>query len=201
MLRVGLTGGIACGKSAVAAMMRKRGCAVLDADSLAHDLIEPGQPAHADIVREFGAGVLNADGKVNRTTLGGIVFADRAKLERLNQIVHPRVLQATEEWFEKTARDESAAIAVVEAALLIEAGYDKQLDRMVVCWCHPEQQRKRLLSRGLDAAEAERRISAQMPMEEKKKRATDLIDCSRTKAETGQQVDELIARLQNLAAG
>ncbi|MGH9703667.1 MAG: dephospho-CoA kinase [Candidatus Acidiferrales bacterium] len=199
MLRVGLTGGIACGKSTVAVLMRKRGCAVLDADSLAHDLIEPGQPAYADIVKEFGEGVLNADGKVNRGTLGGIVFADRAKLDRLNQIVHPRVLKATNEWFAKIAREESPAIAVVEAALLIEAGYEQQLDRLVVCWCRPRQQLKRLLARGLEAAEAERRIAAQMPMEEKKRRATDLIDCSRTLAETARQVDELVARLQNVA--
>lgn len=199
MLRVGLTGGIACGKSTVAMLMRKRGCAVLDADSLAHDLIEPGQPAYSEIVSEFGASVLNGDGKVNRGTLGGIVFGDRAKLDRLNQIVHPRVLEATNEWFAKIAREKSPAVAVVEAALLIEAGYDKQLDRVVVCWCRPDQQRKRLLARGLDAAEAERRIAAQMPMEEKKQRATDLIDCSRTLAETGRQVDELVAKLQNLA--
>ena len=199
MLRVGLTGGIACGKSTVAVLMRKRGCAVLDADSLAHDLIEPGRPAYAEIVKEFGEGVLNADGKVNRGTLGGIVFADRAKLDRLNQIVHPRVLEATNEWFAKIAREESPAIAVVEAALLIEAGYAQQLDRLVVCWCRPEQQRKRLLARGLDAAEADRRIAAQMPMEEKKRRATDLIDCSRTLVETARQVNKLVARLQNPA--
>lgn len=200
MLRVGLTGGIACGKSTVGVMMRKRGCAVLDADSLAHDLIEPGQHAYAEIVQEFGAGVLNPDEKVNRSKLGGIVFADRAKLDRLNQIVHPRVLEATEEWFAKTAREQSPAIAVVEAALLIEAGYGKQLDRMVVCWCRPDQQRRRLMARGLDDAEAERRIAAQMPMEEKKQRATDLIDCSRTLAETDRQVEELMATLRNLTA-
>jgi dephospho-CoA kinase len=200
MLRVGLTGGIACGKSTVGVMMRKQGCAVLDADSLAHDLIEPGKPAYSEIVKEFGSGVLNGDGKVNRAKLAEIVFADRAKLDRLNQIVHPRVLEATEEWFAKTAGKQSPAVAVVEAALLIEAGYDQHLDRLVVCWCRPEQQRKRLLARGMDAAEAGRRISAQMPMEEKKRRATDLIDCSRTLAETKRQVDELMARLQNLAA-
>jgi dephospho-CoA kinase len=200
MLRVGLTGGIACGKSAVAAMLRARGCAVLDADSLAHDLIEPGQPAHAEIVREFGKDVLGADGRVNRAKLGDIVFAEPAKLERLNQIVHPRVVEAADKWLADLARSGGTAVAVVEAALLIEAGYNKNLDRLIVCWCRPEQQRERLLARGLDAREAGRRIAAQMPIEQKRRMATDLIDCSGTLDETERQVEQLAAQFKNLAA-
>src|SRR5271157_93844 len=125
MLRLGLTGGIASGKSAVAAMLREMGFAVLDADSIAHKLIEPGQPAYEDVKREFGDTVIGPGGYIDRGKLGAVVFADRAKLDRLNAIVHPRVeeviFRQLEEWQRNGVRDAS----FVEAALLVEAGYHK----------------------------------------------------------------------------
>ncbi len=124
MLRLGLTGGIASGKSAVAAMLREMGFAVLDADSLAHRLIERGQPAHDEILREFGPAITDASGSINRAELANVVFADRAKLDRLNAIVHPRVADVVfrqlDEWERNGVRD----AAFVEAALLIEAGLE-----------------------------------------------------------------------------
>jgi len=200
MLRVGLTGGIACGKSTVAAILREYGIIVIEADLLAHKLIEPGHVAYVDVVREFGKGVLNADGMVDRAKLGAIVFANPGKLERLNQIVHPHVIDAAERRMAELARQEGSAVAVVEAALLIEAGYAERFDRLVVVWCRPEQQRERLLARGLTPAQVEQRISAQMPIEQKRRMATDEIDCSGSLASTRQQVEQLAARLKQFAA-
>jgi dephospho-CoA kinase len=197
MLRLGLTGGIASGKSAVAAMLRDMGFAVLDADSLAHKLIEPGQAAYEDVVREFGPAVMVPDGHVDRGKLGAIVFADRAKLDRLNAIVHPRVEQAIfrqwEEWQRSGVRD----AAFVEAALLVEAGYHKQLNGLVVAWCTPEQQMTRLLARGLSEAAARRRIASQLPVAEKLKLATETIDCSGSLEQTRRQVGALAAKLRH----
>src|ERR1700687_3988303 len=144
MLRLGLTGGIASGKTAVAAMLREMGFAVLDADSLAHKLTEPGQAAYDEVVREFGESILDADARIDRAKLGAIVFADPARLARLNAIVHPRVLDAADRGLDAIERAEPHAIAVVEAALLIEAGYAPKLDCLVVTWCTPEQQLARL---------------------------------------------------------
>lgn len=200
MLRAGLTGGIACGKSVVAAMLREFGCAVLEADPLAHELIEPGRPAFAEIVREFGPGVLEPEGRIDRARLGAIVFADREKLSRLNRIVHPRVFQELERRLAELARPGGPQAAVVEAALLIEAGYDRQLDRLIVVWCRPEQQRERLAARGLSPEQAESRIAAQMPVEEKRRRATDEIDASGSLTETRLQVERLAAKLKQSAA-
>jgi len=200
MRRVGLTGGIACGKSTVAARMRELGCHVLDADKLAHQLIEPGQPAYEQVVREFGTEILFSDKRVDRARLAAIVFADRAKLEKLNAIVHPCVIAEQERELAALESDEPGAVAVVEAALLIEAGYHKRLDRLVVVWCRPEQQLERLLARGLTRTEADQRIAAQLPLDRKRVLADDLIDCSGTLDHTRLQVEELVGRLKKLAA-
>ena len=200
MLRVGLTGGIASGKSTVAARMRELGLTVLNADLLAHQLMEPGQPAYDDVVREFGRDVLAADGTVDRKKLGEIVFRDAAKRERLNAIVHPRVIQAREEQLKQMEAQDPRGIAIVEAALLIEAGYSKKLDRLIVCSCRPEQQMERLRRRGLSEDEARQRIAAQLPLEEKLRLADDVVDCSGTIEESRRQTDELVARLRKLAA-
>jgi dephospho-CoA kinase len=201
MLRLGLSGGIASGKSAVAGMLRERGFSVIEADLLAHALIEPGQPAYEETVREFGAGVLEASGRIDRGKLGAMVFADRGKLERLNGILHPRVeeeiVRQFGEWEKGGVRD----AVFVEAALLVEAGYQKNLDGLVVAWCRPEQQVERLLARGLSEDQARRRIAAQMPAEEKLKYATEKIDCSGSLEETRRQVGELAAKLRQGAAG
>jgi len=195
MLRLGLTGGIASGKSAVAGMLRGMGFTVIDADSVGHSLIEPGQPAYQEVISKLGASVLDAEGRVDRGRLGALVFAERAKLEALNAIVHPRVKAEIARQFAGLAKDGVKA-AFVEAALLVEAGYLDELDGLVVTWSRPEQQVERLLARGMSEEEARRRIAAQMPAEEKVKFATEKIDCSGTMEETRRQVEELAAKLR-----
>jgi len=200
MLRVGLTGGIGCGKSTIAAMMRALGCHVIEADPLAHKLIEPGQPAFQEVVRAFGADILHPDGHVDRGKLGTIVFADVDKLLRLNAIVHPRVLKELERLFSEYAVTNPQGVAVIEAALLIEAGYVKHLDRLVVAWCSPEQQMERLLARGMSREQIEQRLAAQIPLEEKRRRADDVVDCSVPLEETRAQVEQFVAKLRQLAS-
>src|SRR5712664_2085267 len=163
MLRLGLTGGIASGKSAVAAMLREMGFAVLDADSLAHRLIEPGNPAYDEGLHEFGQAGLAPCGRVDRAKLSAIVFNDRARLDRLNAIVHPRVAEIVFRQFAEWERAGTRDAAFLEAALLIESGIHKKLDGLVVAWCEPQQQLERLIARGLSDAEARRRIAAQLP--------------------------------------
>ncbi len=200
MLRLGLTGGIASGKSAIAAMLRELGFAVLDADSLAHKLIEPGQPAYAEVLQDFGQAVVAPDGHVDRAKLSAIVFADRARLDHLNAIVHPRVAEVVFRQFEEWQRNGTRDAAFVEAALLIESGIHKKLDGLVVAWCKPEQQLERLLARGLSEAEARRRIAAQLPVEEKLRLATEKIDCSGSLEETRRQVEALAAKVRRSQA-
>src|SRR5262249_30811557 len=134
MLRYGLTGGIASGKSTVAAMLREHGFAVLEADKVSHALIEPGGAAYDETVAQFGRTILDGDGRINRVALGAIVFAEKEKLDRLNKIIHPRV---EGELLTRLRELESAAcdVAFVEAALIFEAGLDKKLDGVVVAWC------------------------------------------------------------------
>ncbi len=201
MLRLGLTGGIASGKSAVAAMLRELGFAVLDADSLAHKLIEPGQAAYEHVVREFGPSITAPDGGIDRAKLGAIVFADRAQLDRLNAIVHPRVAEAIFRQFAEWQRNGVRDAAFVEAALLVEAGYHKKLDGLVVAWCTPEQQLERLLARGLSDDEARRRIASQLPVAEKLRHATEAIDGSGSLEQTRAQVEALAARLRHAPTG
>jgi dephospho-CoA kinase len=201
MKRMGLTGGIASGKSAVAGMLRELGFHVIDADELAHAVMEPGRAAYDETVREFGEGVLTADGRIDRKKLGAVVFADPAKLKRLNSITHPRVEAEMAQQFSEWEKDGVKDAAFVEAALLVEAGYQKNLDGLVVAWCRPEQQVERLKARGLSEVEARRRIAAQMPTEEKLKYATETIDCSVPKDATRRQVAELAEKLRRAAAG
>src|SRR5437899_90795 len=143
MLRLGLTGGIASGKSAVAGMLRELGFPVLDADALAHRLMEPGQPAHDEVLREFGAEIAGADGRIDRAKLAAVVFADREKLERLNGIVHPRVLEEMQRQFAERETRNTLGAAFVEAALIIVAGAHKLLDGVVgtLCTAPPEPAR------------------------------------------------------------
>jgi len=196
MLKLGLTGGIASGKSAVAALLRELGFSVLDADSASHKLMEPGQPARDEILQTFGADLADASGRIDRARLASIVFADPAKLARLNAILHPRVEQIIfrqlDDWQKSGVRD----AAFVEAALLVEAGMDAKLDGLVVAWCEPEQQLARLRTRGMSDLDARRRIAAQLPLEQKLKRATYTINCSGTLDETRAQVQALAARLR-----
>ena len=202
MLRVGLTGGIATGKTTVVAMLRELGCRVLEADKIAHQMIEPGGAAYDEVVREFGRGVLTPEDLVDRRKLGALVFADPKLLARLNAIVHPPVLAEQTRQLAAIAKADLHAIAVVEAALLIEAGFDKELEFLVVTWCTPQQQLARLMQpgrgRGLTEEQARQRIAAQMPVEEKQKRADELIDCSGTMEHTRAQVITVFGKLKAL---
>jgi dephospho-CoA kinase len=195
MLKLGLTGGIASGKSAVAAILRELGFPVLDADSISHKLMEPGQAAHDEILQAFGTDLADSSGQIDRHKLAAIVFADPEKLARLNSILHPRVDQTIFRQLEDWQKSGLHAAAFVEAALLIEAGMAPRLDGLVVAWCTPEQQLERLRSRGMSETEARRRIAAQLPIEEKRKHATHTIDCSGTLEETRAQVQALAANL------
>lgn len=198
MLRVGLTGGIGSGKSMVAEMLRECGVPVLEADTVAHQAIAKGAPAYREIVSAFGPGILQPDGEIDHQGLAAIVFSSPAKLRRLNRIVHPRVLKRMTEWLGQKERAGSS-VAVVEAPLLIEAGYHRKLDRLVVVWCRPARQRARLVKRGMSAAEAARRMKAQMPPAQKRRLADDAVDNSGTRAETRRQVAALAKRLKSLA--
>jgi dephospho-CoA kinase len=200
MLRVGLTGGIASGKSEVSAMLRDRDIPVLAADPLGHKLIEPGQAAYDDVVREFGNEILAADGSVDRTKLGAIVFADPTKRARLNWILHPKIIETIRQWFKSLDQPGGPEFAVMEAALIYEANVQRDVNRVVVCWCTPEQQLERLIARGLSEEQARRRIGAQMPVDEKKRLADMVVDCSGTLEETRLQVSELIEKLKGAAA-
>ncbi len=200
MLRVGLTGGIACGKSTVSRMFRDLDIPILDADPLAHELLEPGQPVYDQVQAEFGDAVLAADKSVDRARLGALVFADPAKLHRLNEIIHPHVVEIVDRWFATLDQPGGPPIAIVEAALLIEAGYRPKLDRLVVVRCTPGQQLARLRERGLNEVQAQQRITSQMPIGEKVAAADDVIDCGGTFEETSRQVRDLAARLKLQAA-
>lgn len=199
MLRVGLTGGIASGKTTVAGLLKKRGFEVLDADSLGHDLMRPGQAAYDDIVREFGNAVLGSDASVDRAKLGALVFADATRRADLNRILHPRILDSVQRWFVSLDRPGGPAFVFVEAALLVEAGYRSVLDRLIVCWSRTDQQIERLVARGLSAEQARQRLAAQMPVEEKRRAADDVIDCSGSLEETERQVEKLIETLKHAA--
>jgi dephospho-CoA kinase len=196
MLKVGLTGSIAVGKSFVCGVLRELGCHVLDADQTAREVVAKGTSGLAEIVLNFGDEVLTADGDLDRGKLGSIVFADEEKRELLNSIVHPRVIEAQDEWLRKTASEDPNGIAVVDAALMIESGGYKRFDELIVVWCTPDIQLKRLMLRNdLSEAEAQKRIAAQMPQEEKKAFADYLIDTSdgfdATRIEVRRVVDEI----------
>jgi dephospho-CoA kinase len=191
MRKIGLTGGIASGKSTVAAMLRELGFDVIFADEISRRLLDPGQSAYEETVREFGREIVRPDGTLDRKKIAAIVFADRAQLARLNAIIHPRVEAQILKQFADWEREENRPVAFVEAALLVEAGYMKNLDGLVVTWCRPEQQVERLVARGMTEEEARARIGAQMPVEEKLKLADHKIDCSGSIEETRRQVVEL----------
>lgn len=200
MFKVGLTGGIATGKSFVTAQLKALGCEVVDADVIARRVVEPGEPAYHDIVREFGVEVLDAQGTIDRAKLGAIVFADAERRARLNAIVHPRVLAAQDAWLTEVERRDPHAIAVVDAALMIEAGGYKRFDKLIVVYCEPEVQLKRLMARNnLSREEALKRINAQMPTSEKLKYADYTVDTSLGFEDTARQVKLLYEQLRRAA--
>lgn len=196
----GLTGGIASGKTTVAAMFAELGAKVIEADHLGHELIRSPLPAYHDIVRHFGFEVLDRQGEIDRKRLGAVVFSEPEKLRLLNSIVHPRVIERVEQLATAYLLQDSHAVVVVEAALHYEAGIADRFAKMIVAWCRPEQQLERLIAKtGLSREEAARRIAAQMPAKEKRRRADYVIDCSGTLEETRQQVANFHAQLQQQA--
>lgn len=200
MLRVGLTGGIACGKSTVSRMFRDLDIPILDADPLAHELLEPGQPVYDQVVAEFGPEVLATDKSVDRAKLGAIVFAEPARMARLNQLIHPHVVEILDRWFSTLDQPGGPPVAIVEAALLIEAGYRPKLNRLIVVRCTPGQQLARLRQRGLNEIQAQQRLAAQMPIDQKVAAADDIVDGGGSFEDTSRQVRDLAARLNHQAA-
>ena len=197
MLKVGLTGSIAVGKSFVVDVMRELGCHVLDADKTAREVVEPGTVGLRRIVENFGEDVLSSSGELNRTRLGGIVFRDETKRQLLNSIVHPLVIERQNEWIGSWEKADRGGIAVVDAALMIESGGYKRFDKLIVVWCRPEVQLERLMLRdGLPADEAARRIAAQMSQDEKRSYADLSIDTSDGFVETRRQTIEIFEQLK-----
>ncbi|MFZ0292536.1 MAG: dephospho-CoA kinase [Candidatus Sulfotelmatobacter sp.] len=195
MLKVGLTGGIASGKSVVGEMFVALGACLVQADRIAHELMRPGQPVYNQVVRHFGGGVLNPDLSVNRAKLADAAFGSSggaatgavsqvtSRVEELNRIVHPAVIRSQEEWMEEMGRQDPHAVAIVEAALILEAGAAKRFDRLIVVTCTDEQRAVRFAARhklAMDVArkEVERRMAAQLPEAEKIKAADFVVDNS-----------------------
>jgi dephospho-CoA kinase len=199
MLKIGLTGGIATGKSYVLSVLQELGCEVIDADAIVHQLMEPGQPAYQEIIDHFGREVIGSEGKIDRAKLGAIVFADKTQREKLNSIIHPRVYEAQARWFSEVEQRNSTAIAVVDASLMIETGSYRRFDKVVVVYCETELQIERLMTRNnFTREQALARINAQMPSDEKLKYADYTIDTSDGFEKTRRQVEYLYAGLQNI---
>jgi dephospho-CoA kinase len=198
MLRVGLTGGVACGKSTVGAMLARRGAHFLQADTLAHQLYLPGAPVYDAVVHAFGQDILRSDGLIDRKALANKAFPDR--IAELNAIVHPAVIKAQNRWLAEREAEDPDGIAVLEAALLIEAGAAKDFDKVIVVTCSFKQKVEHYAHRAGMAVEAtrrevERRSAAQFSDEEKAKYADYVIDNSGTLEETERQVERVWKQL------
>ena len=201
MLKVGLTGSIAVGKSFVCDVLRELGCHVLDADLTAREVVAKGTEGLAEIVRRFGTSVLLTNGELDRKRLGDIVFADKKKRELLNSIVHPRVIEAQDAWIHNLEPQDPDGIAVVDAALMIESDGYSRFDKLIVVWCEPALQLERLMSRdNLSTEVANQRIATQMPQDEKKRYGDYLIDTSSGFDDTRQQVENIVSRLRTAIA-
>jgi dephospho-CoA kinase len=191
---VGLTGGIAAGKSSVANLWRDKGAAVIDSDALARQALQPGTPAYAATVETFGRSILNADGSVNRRALGDIVFCDERRRQELNAIVHPVVRQM---WTQQLAAlPADTRVAVVAVPLLFEVGAENEFDCTVAVGCSEPTQLARLRATGLDEARARARIRAQWPMQEKLDRADYVIWNDGSRAVLARQAEMIWERIQ-----
>jgi dephospho-CoA kinase len=201
MLRVGLTGSIAVGKSYVSSVLAELGCHVLDADRTAREVVAPGTEGLRRVVEAFTPEVLDPEGALDRARLGGIVFADEDKRRLLNSILHPLIIAAQDEWLRGRERDDPSGVAVVDAALMIETGSYKRFDKLIVVHCREEIQLERLVRRDrLSREDAERRVAAQMPQAEKMRHADYLIDSSGTREETRARVAAVYEHLRALAS-
>ncbi len=201
MLRVGLTGGLACGKSFVGEALASYGCFLVQADELGHEVLAPGGEAYDSVVREFGRDILAENGEIDRRALATRVFGSPELLGRLNQLVHPPVVRREEHLLKEFAAREPHGIAVVEAAILIETGSYKRFDRMILVTCREEQQVERALRRaGSVDADVRARISRQMPLDEKRKFADFVIDTSGQKEDTLRQTRAVYEALRRIEA-
>jgi dephospho-CoA kinase len=212
MLKVGLTGGIASGKSVVGEMFVALGAHLVQADRIAHSLMQPGEPVYNEVVRHFGREVLHPDGSINRAKLAEAAFGSdggaedqrTTRIEELNRIVHPVVIRSQDEWMQEMGRQDPHAVAIVEAALILEAGAREHFDRLVFVTCNAEQRAARFAARqktDLEAArqEVERRMAAQLPDQEKVKAADYVIDNSGSLEHTRSQVQKVWKHLRTEA--
>ena len=202
MLKVGLTGGIAAGKSVVGEMFVKLGAHLIQADHISHELMQPGQAVYQQVVQHFGPGILNPDQTVNRPKLAEAAFSGR--IQELNQIVHPAVIQKQNEWMAELGRREPQTIAMVEAALVLEAGFGDDFDRLIVVTCRQEQRVERWAHRmNVDKEtarrEVTRRMAAQFSDEEKIKASDYVVDNSGSLDETQKQVSAIFGQLKEQA--
>lgn len=196
-MKVGLTGGIASGKSFVGEALASHGCFLIQADRLGHEVLAPNGEAYAPVVREFGGRILTGDGTIDRRRLAALVFADAGLLTRLNALVHPAVIRREESLASEFFAREPNGIAVVEAAILIETGSYRRFDKLILVFCAQEQQIERALRReGSVEADILARIGRQMPLEEKRKYANFVIDTSGTKEDTLRQTGAVYRELR-----
>jgi len=192
MIKLGLTGGIGSGKSTVSAMFRELGAHVIDADVLAREALAPGSPASTEVVRSFGEGILGPDGGIDRKALADVVFGDAAKRAALEAVVHPYVFREAERITCDIAKAEPDAVVVFDAALIIETGAHRRMDRVVVVWCRPDTQLARVMRKfGFTENEARLRVAAQMPLYEKRAYASHVVDNDGPLDDTRRQVEAI----------
>jgi dephospho-CoA kinase len=199
MLKVGLTGGLACGKSFVAEEFVRLGCFLVQADEIGHEVLSPGGDAYAPVIQEFGREILTPEGHIDRRLLAARVFDAPERLARLNALVHPAVFRREDQLMAEFASRQPHGIAILEAAILIETGSYKRFDRMVLVTCSEEQQVERALRRnGAMEADVRARLSRQMPLEEKRKFAHFVIDTSGNKEDTIRQTRAVYESLRSI---
>ena len=199
MIVIGLTGGVATGKSTVAKMFKQCGAIVIDADALARDVVQPGKPAWREIVRRFGTDILHADKRIDRQTLGQIVFQNRTKLRQLERIIHPRVAREQQRLTRQAAKNDPNAVVIYDVPLLFEAGIDKRVDKTIVVTTDRETQIARLKKRnGLARAGALRRIKSQMPLVKKRRLADYVLEGTRDPRSLAKCVRQLYSSFRSL---
>lgn len=200
MLVVGLTGGICCGKTTVSTMFTELGCLIIDADLISRQLVEPGAPAYKRIVKFFGTEILNRDKMLDRKKLGGIIFADAEKRKVLNSILHPAIIREEERLVREEEQKGERRIAIVSAALMIEAGTHRRFRKIIVVYCTRETQIARIMKREkVTRKEALLRIKSQLAVKEKKKQADYLINTSGPFPQTRKHVVQIYEKLKRLA--
>lgn len=200
MLKVGLTGSIAVGKSFVLGILSELGCRVLDADATAREVVAPGSAGLKLVVDAFGPEVLRQDGGLDRATLGEIVFSNHEKRQLLNSILHPLIIAAQDDQIRKWQCEDPHGIAVIDAALMIESGGYQRFDKLIVVHCRPDVQLDRLVARdGIAPEAAVKRIAAQMSQQEKMKYADFLIDTSEGFDSAREQTEAVFRQLNDLA--